>query len=147
VALIGPGPRALPPAEIDFSTFPRDKERIVGQSAKCDQTSFEYHNTERVYNFPPVDQRLLQQLSELAIKCWRLFELCGYARVDFRVDAAQQPWIFEINTNPCTLPDVGFAAVLENAGIHYCNGIQSILNEAIARGRNVSTRLSEMAQA
>jgi D-alanine-D-alanine ligase len=29
LSLIGPGPRVLPPAEIDFSTFPRDKERIV----------------------------------------------------------------------------------------------------------------------
>ena len=61
LSLIGPGPRVLPPAEIDFSTFPRGKERIVGHSAKCDQTSFEYHNTERLYDFPASDQRLLQR--------------------------------------------------------------------------------------
>ena len=80
LSLIGPGPRVLPPAEIDFSTFPRGKERIVGHSAKCDQTSFEYHNTDRIFDFPASDQRLLQRISELAVECWRLFELCGYAR-------------------------------------------------------------------
>lgn len=135
LALIGPGPRALPAAEIDFSTFPRGMERIVGHAAKCDQTSFEYHNTERLYDFPASDQRLLQQINELAVECWRLFELCGYARVDFRVDSAQQPWILEINTNPCTLPDAGFAAALEHAGVKYHEGIQAILDAAIARFR------------
>ena len=91
VSLIGPGPHVLPPAEIDFSTFPPDKERIVGHTAKCDQTSFEYQATERrLFEFPASDQRLLQRLSELAVECWRLFELRGYARVDFRIDSAQQ---------------------------------------------------------
>jgi D-alanine-D-alanine ligase len=133
LALIGPGPRVLPPAEIDFSTFPRGMVRIVSHSAKCDQDSFEYNNTGRIYDFPAADQRLLQRLSELAVECWRLFGLCGYARVDFRVDSARQPWILEINTNPCTLPDAGFAAALENAGIDYCEGIQAILDAATDR--------------
>ena len=133
LALLGPGPRVLPPAEIDFSTFPRGKERIVGQAAKCDQTSFEYNNTERLYDFPASDKRLLRRVSELAVECWRLFELSGYARVDFRVDSAQQPWILEINTNPCTLPDAGFAAALEHAGVEYHDGIQAILDAAIVR--------------
>jgi D-alanine-D-alanine ligase len=133
LSLIGPGPRALPAAEIDFSTFPLGKERIVGHSAKCDQTSFEYYNTDRIFDFPASDERLLQRLGELAVDCWRLFELRGYARVDFRVDSAQQPWILEINTNPCTLPDAGFAAALAHAGIEYHDGIQEILNAAISQ--------------
>jgi D-alanine-D-alanine ligase len=133
VSLIGPGPRVLPPAEIDFSTFPIGKERIVGRSAKCDPTSFEYHNTERIYDLPARDQPLLQRISELAVECWQLFELCGYARVDFRVDSAQQPWILEINTNPCTLPEAGFAAAFEHAGVKYYEGIQAILDAAVDR--------------
>jgi D-alanine-D-alanine ligase len=130
LALIGPGPRVLPPAEIDFSTFPVGMERIVSQLAKCDQSSFEYNNTERIYNFPASDERLLQRISELAVECWQLFELSGYARVDFRIDSAQQPWILEINTNPCTQPDAGFAAALQHAGVEYHDGIQAILDAA-----------------
>ena len=140
LSLMGPGPRVLPPAEIDFSTFPRGKERIVGHSAKCDHSSFEYHNTERLYDFPEADQCLLERLSELAAKCWREFELCGYARVDFRVDSAGQPWILEINTNPCVSPDAGFAAALNFAGICYEEGIQTILDAALARFEEVATR-------
>ncbi len=135
LSLIGPGPRVLPPAEIDFSTFPHNKIRIVGHTAKCDQTSFEYHNTERLFDFPASDQRLLQRISELAVECWRLFELCGYARVDFRIDSTNQPWILEINTNPCIMPEAGFAAALEYAGINYYEGIQAVLDAAMDRFR------------
>jgi D-alanine-D-alanine ligase len=132
LSLIGPGPRVLPPAEIDFSTFPLGMERIVSHSAKWDQASFEYNNTERLFDFPASDQRLLKRIGELAVECWLLFELCGYARVDFRIDSADQPWILEINTNPCTSPDAGFAAALEHAGIEYLEGIQALLEAAIA---------------
>jgi D-alanine-D-alanine ligase len=146
LSLVGPGPRVLPPAEIDFSTFPLGMERIVGHLAKCDQTSFEYNNTERIYDFPPGDARLLQRIGELAVECWQLFELTGYARVDVRVDAAQQPWILEINTNPCTLPEAGFAAALEHAGLEYHDGIQAILDEAIDRFRKApATQFSRSA--
>jgi D-alanine-D-alanine ligase len=142
LSLIDPGPSVLPPAEIDFSAFPGEKERIVSHLAKCDQTSFEYHNTPRVYDFPTSDQTLLQHLSELAVRCWRLFGLTGYVRVDFRVDAANQPWILEINTNPCILPDAGFAAALAQAKLSYTDGIQRIVDAAIDRFRTATATKS-----
>jgi D-alanine-D-alanine ligase len=67
----------------------------------------------------------------LAVECWRLFGLAGYARVDFRCDEAGRPWILEINANPCLLPGAGFAAALERAGIGYDEGIQLILDAAL----------------
>jgi D-alanine-D-alanine ligase len=140
LSLIGPGPRVLPPVEIDFSTFPQGKERIVGHLAKSDQTSFEYNATDRLFDFPHADQQLLQALSALAVECWHLFGLGGYARVDFRIDSGQQPWILEVNTNPCTLPNAGFAAALENVGIEYHQGIQLILDAAISQPASDATR-------
>src|SRR5204862_2939274 len=88
--------------------------------------------------FPASDQPLLRRLTELGRECWRLFDLSGYARVDFRVDEAGQPWILEVNTNPCISPDAGFAAALEYAGIGYDGGIERILNDAIARGKTAA---------
>ena len=38
------------------------------------------------------DNQLLDMLKSIAIKCWRVFNLKGYARVDFRVDSLGQPW-------------------------------------------------------
>ena len=54
--------------------------------------------------------------------------------MDFRCDAEGRPWILEVNTNPCIMPDAGFATALDHAGIGYDNGLQRILDDAVARG-------------
>lgn len=133
LSLLGDEPTVLPPAEIDFSAFPEGKPRIVGQRAKFDAGSFEFHNSPRRFDFPPADRPLIRRLKKLAAECWRLFDLQGYARVDFRCDELGRPWILEINANPCLTPDAGFAAALAQAGIGYNEGLQRILDDALAR--------------
>jgi D-alanine-D-alanine ligase len=129
--LDGPdGPEVLPPAEIDFSAFPPGKLRIVGYRAKWQTDSFEYHHTPRRFDFPAAERPLLDRLRTLALGCWRLFGLRGYVRVDFRVDDAGEPWILEINTNPCLSPDAGFAAALKQASIPFVAAIERILAQA-----------------
>jgi D-alanine-D-alanine ligase len=138
LALFGADPIVLPPAEIDFSAFPAGKPRIVGQRAKFTAGSFEFENTPRRYEFPASDLELIEQLNRLAVLSWRLFSLRGYARVDFRCDAESQPWILEVNANPCLSPDSGFAAALAEAGIGYDDGIERILMDAL-EGRRTRT--------
>ncbi len=129
--LAGPaGPEVLPPAEIDFSSFPEDKPRIVGYAAKWSEGTFEYHQTPRKFDHPALDDGLLAELKRLAIRCWHTFGLRGYVRVDFRVDADGRPWILEINGNPCLSPDAGFAAALDRAGIPFPQAIDRILADA-----------------
>jgi len=140
LAVFGNGPTVLPPAEIDFSAFPAGKPRIVSQRAKFDVGSFEYENTPRRFDFPSADRPMVQKLKELAAACWRLFELRGYARVDFRCDTEGQPWVLEINSNPCLSPDSGFAAALAEAGIEYDRGIERILLDAVQNGRGYSSQ-------
>jgi D-alanine-D-alanine ligase len=130
LSLLGDAPVVLPPAEIDFSMFPATKPRIVGFGAKWDDSTYEFHNTPRTFDFPAADAPLLRWLTDLAVECWRLFGLRGYARVDFRVDADGQPWILEVNTNPCLAPTSGFAAAVGRAGMSYDEGIQRILDAA-----------------
>lgn len=124
------GPRVLPPAEIDFSSYPAGKPRIVGYAAKWDETAFEYENTPRKFEFPAADAPLIDWLRTLAVQCWELFGLRGYARVDFRVDAKLQPWILELNANPCLAPDAGFAAALARAGVPLERALEWILEDA-----------------
>ena len=131
--LDGPGsPRVLPMAEIDFSGFPADKPRIVGHRAKWHESSFEYNNTPRSFRVRQHDRQLVESLQRLALQCWWLFDLRGYVRVDFRVDRAGQPWILEINANPCLSLDAGFAAALAEAGISYDEAIGRIVQSALA---------------
>jgi D-alanine-D-alanine ligase len=119
----------LPAAEIDFSGFPAGKPHVVGYRAKWDAESFEFQHTPRTFDFARTDAELLRRLAELARQCWTVFNLNGYARVDFRVDESGRPWILEVNANPCLSPDAGFAAALQRAGIPFEQAIARILQD------------------
>lgn len=124
-------PEVLPPAEIDFSAFAPGMTRIVDYEAKWDDRSFAYHNTPRTFDFDAADGPLLDELAELARACWEVFDLAGYARVDFRLDSNRRPWILEINANPCLAPDAGFAAAVERAGIGFDQAVERIVADAL----------------
>ncbi len=126
----GDEPEVLPPAEIIFNGFGPSRPRIVGYRAKWEVDSPEYRNTPRRFDFPPEDEALLACLDSLALECWAVFGLRGYARVDFRVDEAGNPWILEINANPCLSPDAGFAAALDRAGISFTEAVRRICHAA-----------------
>jgi len=121
------GPQVLPPAEIIFEGFGAGQARIVDYKAKWDDGSYEYHHTPRRFDFDPADDGLLEQLRTLALECWHLLGLRGYARVDFRVDRQDRPWILEINANPCLSPDAGFAAALHRAGLTTAEAVGRIV--------------------
>ncbi|MBI5580969.1 MAG: D-alanine--D-alanine ligase [Deltaproteobacteria bacterium] len=123
------GPQVLSPAEILFEGYADRTLKIVGYRAKWDSGSYEFHHTPRRFDFPPEDAALLARLRDLALRCWRLFGLNGYARVDFRIDPAGRPWILEINANPCLSPDAGFAAALDASGISYAGAVERILSD------------------
>ncbi|MFO0873246.1 MAG: hypothetical protein U0575_04660 [Phycisphaerales bacterium] len=124
-------PQVLSPAEIEFMHWPADRPRIVGYAAKWDATAAEYHDTPRRFSFPPRDAELLATLRSLAARCWEVFGLRGYARVDFRVDRRGRPWILEVNTNPCLSPDAGFAAALHESVIDFGTAVDRIVAAAM----------------
>jgi D-alanine-D-alanine ligase len=126
------GPHVLPPAEIRFDDFPPDKVKVVDYLSKWVEDSFEYHHTPRCFDFPDEDASLLLRLKDLALRCWRVFDLRGYARVDFRIDNTGKPWVLEVNTNPCLSPDGGFYAALERSGLSFVRAIERIIRDAIS---------------
>ena len=111
------GVELLPPAEMCFVDYPPGKPRIVNYAAKWEEASFEYHATQRRFEFPAADIGLLAQLEATAKACWHLFGLRGYARVDCRIDTVGRVQVLEININPCLSPDAGFAAAAAPAGL------------------------------
>lgn len=124
------GVRVLPPAEIEFVDYPASRPRIVDYEAKWSEGSFAYLGTPRRFDFVEEDAPLLGRLSALAIDAWALFGLSGYARLDFRVDGHGEPWVLEVNVNPCLTPDAGFVAAAERAGLGYDALIATIVDAA-----------------
>jgi D-alanine-D-alanine ligase len=130
------GPEVLPPAEIIFHDFPPEKPKVVGYTAKWEPDSFEYNHTPRHFDFSEEDAALIEELERIALNCWDLFALRGYARVDFRVDASGNPWVLEVNTNPCLSPDAGFVAAAEQAGLSFDQVIERIVADSQQGGNN-----------
>ena len=130
----GKGTEVLPPAEIIFADYPPDKIKLLGYRSKWVEDSFEYRHTPRTFEFPETDRALLAELSDIARRTWEIFDLRGYARVDFRVDQAGKPWVLEINANPCLSPEGGFTAAAKQAGIDYNGVIERIIGDMPAAG-------------
>jgi D-alanine-D-alanine ligase len=133
ISLLGyPEVEALPVAEIDFSCFPSDLYPIVGYKAKWIKDSFEYLNTPR--RFPrDLSVGMEQTLVETALRCFHLFMLRDYGRVDVRVDDQGRVFVLEANANPCLSPDAGFPAAIEASGRNYDDFVADLITFALER--------------
>lgn len=123
--------KVLPIAEMVYTGFD-DRPKILTYNAKWKDQTFEFQNTTRSFDFSDEDQPLLQQLEQLSLQCWDLFQLNGggYARVDFRVDNHSTPHVLEINANPAVNPDSGFMAASSRFGLSSKETIGAIVEAA-----------------
>ena len=126
------GPMPLPVAEILFLNHADGRPKIVGYEEKWAEGSAAYEETPRSFAFDPTDLPLRLNLTQLALAAWQLFELRGYARVDFRVDDRGNPYILEVNANPCLAADAGFCAAAHEAGISQTDIVAHLIETALA---------------
>ncbi|MGL4423401.1 MAG: ATP-grasp domain-containing protein, partial [Gemmataceae bacterium] len=131
----GDGPRTLPFSEILFipdggatPLWP-----LVTFDAKWHPNSRDFQATP-AKNPADVTPELAALVTAIAIQAFELVGCRDYARVDFRVDDAGQPYVLEVNPNPCISPLAGLAAALETAKIPYAEFILSLLRAALKRG-------------
>ena len=122
--------RIMPMAEMTFADWPAGKPRIVGYGAKWDDASAASRQTLRRFGVERAEPLLAAKLRAACEDVWALFSLTGFVRVDFRVTAAGEPLILEINVNPCISPDAGFAAAAQEAGMSYAALIEEIVRVA-----------------
>jgi D-alanine-D-alanine ligase len=126
------GPRLLPIAEILFENYTKDLHKIIDYRAKWEEESFEYKNTNRRYDFPPADQALIRALQDYSLKVWRGFDLRGWARIDYRVNADRMPFVVDVNANPDLSLDAGFMTAAGRAQIPPHEAIRMITAAAMA---------------
>jgi D-alanine-D-alanine ligase len=80
---------------------------------------------------PDVATRLLRD----AKRIYRILELSGYARLDFRLDAEGRAWFLEANPNPDIARGEEFAEAAAHAGIPYPELLQRLLTLGLRRHR------------
>lgn len=79
----------------------------------------------------PLSARAAALLEDLAVRAGRSLGCRGYWRVDFRVDAAGNPFVLEVNTLPGLQPGYSdFPKLLQKAGIGYGEAVRRILASA-----------------
>lgn len=125
--------RVLPMPELVFDGMPADRPHIVDYEAKWQPGSVGYRNTNRRFGVERNEPALAGRLADLALGCWRCFELAGYARVDVRLGADGAPHVLEVNVNPCLSPDAGFPMTAAEGGLDYDRLIATIVDAAVAR--------------
>jgi D-alanine-D-alanine ligase len=135
VALVAdPEPRDLPPSEVLFTDPDPDYWPIVTYDAKwrLGTRDFEATPVRPAAELPP---GLAERLGRLARQAFGLLGCRDYSRVDFRVTAAGEPYILEVNPNPDFNPTAGLARTLETAGVGHAAFAVRLVEVALARGR------------
>jgi D-alanine-D-alanine ligase len=122
--------RVLPLAEVDYSRLPADIPPIMSYAAKWIETSPEYQNT-RVKCPADVEPDLAERIGQIALLAFRAVGGRGYGRVDMRLDEANQPYVLEVNCNPCLDEGMGIARAAEKAGIPFPQMLQLIIRAAL----------------
>lgn len=117
----------LPAAEQVFDPrWPEGRPRIVDWASKWDPTDPIYPYATRSFDLHHDDGPLVARMETLVRRVWEACGLAGYARVDLRVDQSGEPWVLEVNANPCLTPGMGIAATAERAGISFSDLIARI---------------------
>jgi D-alanine-D-alanine ligase len=133
VALVAlPELKALPPAEVLFRESRPGAWPILTYSGKWKPGHEDYDTTPPKY---PADigPDLAARLGDIAMQAFRLVGCRDYARVDFRVNARNQPFILEINPNPEVSDDACFGYILKSAGIDFADFLKSLIEQTLQR--------------
>lgn len=107
----------LPLAELSFANWADPYQQFCHFDAKWNPEALEYQ-TMPVICPAEVDEDTAQRIREAAQRAYVALGCRDYARVDLRVRDGQ-PYILEVNPNPCLAPDAGFSNAARVAGYEY----------------------------
>lgn len=122
--------KVLPIVEEDYSVLPEGLPKICGYEAKWDPES-PYWKLRSIAAELPDDVE--KTIIECSIRLCDRLEVRDYSRFDWRLDAAGNPKLLEVNPNPGWCWDGHLAKMAKLAGMTYSQMLQSILQAAEAR--------------
>jgi D-alanine-D-alanine ligase len=122
--------RTLPIAEITFDGYPAGMPKILTYAAKWEKDAPEYKGSASV-EAKDMSPELREKLTRYANMTFRALLMCGYGRVDFRVDAQGNPYAIDANPNPDFSTGAGFHLAGERAGYAYEDLVELVVRAAL----------------
>lgn len=128
--------RVLPTWELDFGRLPESGEPIATARVKHSPDYQKKHKIDirRAGDLDPALERRLQRTTR---RVYRMLELDGYARVDYRLTPDGRIYLLEANPNPEIAEKEEFASAAAAAGLRYRQLMTRVLSLALARPRRV----------
>jgi D-alanine-D-alanine ligase len=123
--------KTMPPWELIIKHLPEGAPNIATLKVKW---NLKYQTkvgvvTEAAQNLTPEQQRMIEQLSK---RIYRLLELSGYARLDFRMREDGKFFLIEANPNPQMREDEDFAQSAKLSGISYVKLVNEIIRAGLS---------------
>jgi D-alanine-D-alanine ligase len=107
----------LPVAELDYCDWDDPYRRFLHFDAKWNPDAIEYQ-TMYVRCPADIDDTLAEKIRRVARQAYKVMGCRDYARVDLRLHHGE-PYVLEVNPNPCLSPDSGFPNAARVAGYDY----------------------------
>jgi D-alanine-D-alanine ligase len=117
----------LPVAELDYGDWPV-YQRFLHFDAKWNPNALEYQ-TMYVRCPANIEPELAEKISRVARQAYKVMGCRDYARVDIRLRHGE-PYVLEVNPNPCLSPDSGFPNAARVAGYDYPTVVSRIVRWA-----------------
>jgi D-alanine-D-alanine ligase len=124
---------ALPVRELVFEKAAPDSPLIATARAKHDLEYQQRHGIEQkaAEDLPPA---VAASIGHLSKRIYRILELSGYARLDYRLRPDGSLFFLEANPNPEIAEREEFASAAKQAGMSYGELLQRILNLGMRGG-------------
>ena len=136
VGVLGNGTRqiVLPVWELEFGDLSPGQMRIATSRVKHDP---DYQERRGILQGPAEDiaEDVTARIQRTAKRIYRVLELDGYARIDFRLSEDGVPYFLEANPNPEIAEREEFASAAGHAGIKYRDLLKRIIALGLSRAR------------
>jgi D-alanine-D-alanine ligase len=109
--------RVFPVWEMSFAKMSENNWRIATERVKWSVKYQKRHGIDTAEAQLP--EGVAAKVQHLAKRAYRALELSGYARVDFRMDANNNPYVIEANANPQLAENEDFAQSAKRAKLAY----------------------------
>lgn len=135
VGVLGNGRlQVFPPWELLFENLPPGSASIATARVKHDP-EYQLKRGIKQQEAEGLDGRMADLIVRTTKRAFRVLELDGYARIDYRLSPDGSLYFLEANANPDVGKSEEFACSAEAAGLSYGDLVQRIVNLGLSRSR------------